>query len=291
MPAGYEKIRDAFIAKGMDEDEAKKRAAKIWNKHHKGDEAVGRHYDEKMKTEMSFFNMAESEGGCTLLGIPQEHRVELGLVNPRRLMEKTGRGFLYQHDLKAAAKGLGRDIEHVASEGEHELFKVADTNFKIHKRETPEKLAEMYKQAGGRGRGGMPMLGGLEAKTESLIEFAAASPSAIRAMGDDITAMVKILKKRASKKVPGVPQPKLVGDIQHMAAQLDEICLGIPISNSGYFGKGSLETYNKAEKLLQARLKELGKSAPSDSLKDLFKNQERKPLAGPIPTHRPNFPA
>lgn len=31
MPAGYEKIRDKFISEGMNEKEAKTRAAKIWN--------------------------------------------------------------------------------------------------------------------------------------------------------------------------------------------------------------------------------------------------------------------
>lgn len=42
MPAGYEKIRDEMVAKGMSLKEAKKHAAMIWNAHHKGAEAVGR---------------------------------------------------------------------------------------------------------------------------------------------------------------------------------------------------------------------------------------------------------
>lgn len=42
MPAGYEKMRDAFISKGMSERMAKKKAAMIWNSKHKGDQAVGR---------------------------------------------------------------------------------------------------------------------------------------------------------------------------------------------------------------------------------------------------------
>lgn len=42
MPAGYEKIRDSFLAKGMDVKAAKTKAAKIWNSKHKGKEAVGR---------------------------------------------------------------------------------------------------------------------------------------------------------------------------------------------------------------------------------------------------------
>jgi hypothetical protein len=47
MPAGYEKMRDAFIRQGMSEDDAKEKAARIWNSKHKGAQAVGRHYDEK----------------------------------------------------------------------------------------------------------------------------------------------------------------------------------------------------------------------------------------------------
>lgn len=43
MPAGYEKIRDQFIRKGMSSKEAKKHAAMIWNAKHKGAQAVGRY--------------------------------------------------------------------------------------------------------------------------------------------------------------------------------------------------------------------------------------------------------
>lgn len=42
MPAGYEKIRDAFEAKGYTVKRAKTTAAKIWNSKHKGAQAVGR---------------------------------------------------------------------------------------------------------------------------------------------------------------------------------------------------------------------------------------------------------
>jgi hypothetical protein len=42
MPAGYEKMRDAFVTKGMSTRAAKTKAAKIWNSKHKGSEAVGR---------------------------------------------------------------------------------------------------------------------------------------------------------------------------------------------------------------------------------------------------------
>lgn len=42
MPAGYEKIRDSFIQKGMSTKAAKTKAAKIWNSTHKGKKAVGR---------------------------------------------------------------------------------------------------------------------------------------------------------------------------------------------------------------------------------------------------------
>jgi hypothetical protein len=42
MPAGYEKMRDAFERKGMSVPESKKHAAMIWNAKHKGGETVGR---------------------------------------------------------------------------------------------------------------------------------------------------------------------------------------------------------------------------------------------------------
>jgi hypothetical protein len=42
MPAGYEKIRDSFIRKGMSSKAAKGKAARIWNSKHKGSQAVGR---------------------------------------------------------------------------------------------------------------------------------------------------------------------------------------------------------------------------------------------------------
>jgi isopentenyl diphosphate isomerase/L-lactate dehydrogenase-like FMN-dependent dehydrogenase len=42
MPAGYEKMRDSFIKKGMSTKAAKTKAAKIWNSKHKGRQAVGR---------------------------------------------------------------------------------------------------------------------------------------------------------------------------------------------------------------------------------------------------------
>jgi hypothetical protein len=42
MPAGYEKMRDSFKAKGMSSPAAKKKAARIWNSKHKGGETVGR---------------------------------------------------------------------------------------------------------------------------------------------------------------------------------------------------------------------------------------------------------
>ena len=48
MPAGYEKIRDKFIAEGMGEKEAKTRAAKIWNAKNPGN-PVGRHEGKKKR--------------------------------------------------------------------------------------------------------------------------------------------------------------------------------------------------------------------------------------------------
>lgn len=42
MPEGYEKMRDAFVSKGMSLRAAKTKASKIWNSKHKGSQAVGR---------------------------------------------------------------------------------------------------------------------------------------------------------------------------------------------------------------------------------------------------------
>jgi hypothetical protein len=42
MPIGYERMRDAFIRKGMSTKAAKKKAAMIWNASHKGKQTVGR---------------------------------------------------------------------------------------------------------------------------------------------------------------------------------------------------------------------------------------------------------
>lgn len=36
MPKGYEKMRDAFIRKGMKSKNAKAKAARIWNSKHPG---------------------------------------------------------------------------------------------------------------------------------------------------------------------------------------------------------------------------------------------------------------
>jgi len=42
MPAGYEKMRDSFKAKGMSVKSAKRKAARIWNSKHTGKGTVGR---------------------------------------------------------------------------------------------------------------------------------------------------------------------------------------------------------------------------------------------------------
>ena len=42
MPAGYEKMRDEFMKKGMKKKAAQKKAAMIWNSKHKGKNTVGR---------------------------------------------------------------------------------------------------------------------------------------------------------------------------------------------------------------------------------------------------------
>lgn len=46
MPQGYLKIRDRFRREGMSMDEAKKRAAKIWNSQNPQN-PVGRNYEQK----------------------------------------------------------------------------------------------------------------------------------------------------------------------------------------------------------------------------------------------------
>jgi hypothetical protein len=42
MPKGYEKMRDAFMKKGMTKQAAQKKAARIYNAKHKGGQTVGR---------------------------------------------------------------------------------------------------------------------------------------------------------------------------------------------------------------------------------------------------------
>gem|GEM_PF-3338035 len=46
VPAGYERMRDAFIAEGMSRDAAQGKAARIWNAKHP-ENPVGRGYDDK----------------------------------------------------------------------------------------------------------------------------------------------------------------------------------------------------------------------------------------------------
>lgn len=46
MPAGYERMRDSFVRKGMAYPKAKQKAARIWNSKHPK-HPVGRHYDKK----------------------------------------------------------------------------------------------------------------------------------------------------------------------------------------------------------------------------------------------------
>jgi LDH2 family malate/lactate/ureidoglycolate dehydrogenase len=42
MPAGYEKIKQRLLKKGMPAKQAKKHAAMIWNSTHKGHNTVGK---------------------------------------------------------------------------------------------------------------------------------------------------------------------------------------------------------------------------------------------------------
>lgn len=50
MPAGYEKMRDRFIADGMSRKAAQAKAARIWNSRHP-ENPVGRGYDRTRKAE------------------------------------------------------------------------------------------------------------------------------------------------------------------------------------------------------------------------------------------------
>lgn len=49
MPAGYEKMRDAFIREGMSKKAAQAKAARIWNSKHP-DNPVGRGSHNKKKS-------------------------------------------------------------------------------------------------------------------------------------------------------------------------------------------------------------------------------------------------
>ncbi len=244
MPLGYEKIRDALIRKGMEEADAQTTAAKIWNKHHKGDEAVGPHYDkEKKMTTLSMKmcrDMQDSEGGGVLLGVPkQERRVELASIPslgrlpvPRigfpgasagqDLLKKTGKTFLYDTNLKEAASKLGGDIEHVAEGSEHHVFKVGDNHFQVPKTASESDLADLYKKAGGRGRG-MPFLGGLEdrrARVELGVDFE-------KAMGTLRSRLAKQgaegLKKREARLTKKLGIDKFTKDSQYRTALSDPV--------------------------------------------------------------------
>ena len=48
MPAGYVRMPDSFIRKGMSEPKAKEKAARIWNSKHK-DNPVTRHEGKKAR--------------------------------------------------------------------------------------------------------------------------------------------------------------------------------------------------------------------------------------------------
>jgi hypothetical protein len=50
MPRGYESMRDRFMDEGLDESEAKAKAARIWNSQHPND-PVTRNYDESSKSQ------------------------------------------------------------------------------------------------------------------------------------------------------------------------------------------------------------------------------------------------
>lgn len=273
MPAGYEKIRDSFIAQGMSEADAKTRAAKIWNKYHKGDEAVGAHYDKKQElgTFGQAFDMSRAEGGSVLLGVSSPKRVEFN-----SMLAKTGRTFIYEHDLLGAAKKMP-GLEHVGDAIDHHFFKVGDSHFKIPKSGTPDELSDLYRQH----RGGGILGGMLEQKKTSLVELAAA-PGELSKMGDSITEMIKILRKRAKLKAAGVPSTtKLVGDIKMEAVRDLVLLASMP-----------QEEFDAAEKRLLKRLKELNMgrkvSPPSQGLRAMFNSQQRSPMRAPIPTHPTN---
>lgn len=49
-PAGYEHMRDQFKKEGMSDDEAKEKAARIWNSKHKNNPVgPGKHEEEPSK--------------------------------------------------------------------------------------------------------------------------------------------------------------------------------------------------------------------------------------------------
>jgi hypothetical protein len=45
MPAGYEKLRDALKRRGKSDEDAKRLAAAIWNKHHKDDPVTNKPHE------------------------------------------------------------------------------------------------------------------------------------------------------------------------------------------------------------------------------------------------------
>jgi hypothetical protein len=108
MPAGYEKIRDSLIAQGKSEEEAKTLAAKIWNKHHKGSEAVGGHYDREhgMSAIDQICELASEITDVTEFAAlsDDEFKKRYGL-SPDELRFKAGIG-VYESPKQANVRGL-----------------------------------------------------------------------------------------------------------------------------------------------------------------------------------------
>lgn len=59
MPRGYEKMRDAFMKKGMSSKRAKTKAARIWNANHPNNPVTGNYESKKRKSNGKKKSMAK----------------------------------------------------------------------------------------------------------------------------------------------------------------------------------------------------------------------------------------
>lgn len=68
MPEGYEKLRDALKRKGKSDEEAKRMAAAIWNKHHKDNPVTNKPHPTEMSSAVDDF-VAHLESTVTFFGV------------------------------------------------------------------------------------------------------------------------------------------------------------------------------------------------------------------------------